>query len=156
MADPRIRTVEEIEEMTAGIELEQGEAMTEAAGQAGREYIDKMLQADNQVLQNPYGEPIVEIIVPRDAAAEVEAVIEEWDLNPSGHGVMAQAPSFKEDKPEVAQGLTAWQFLLTDDDGEELGSCGYDIEKIVAEIEELGASLLMTKAPRVKCSLPVE
>jgi len=156
MIEPRVRSADEIEEMTKGIEIDFGDAMTEAAGEAGEEYINKMLDAGNAVLQNPYGEPIVELITPRDKQEDVEEVSEEWDLNPSGHGVMAQRPSFSDDKPEVAKGLSAWQFLLSDGEGEELNSCGYDMEKIIGTIEEKDVLFLMSKAPRVRCSLPVE
>lgn len=156
MVNPRIRSVEEIEEMTAGIELEQSGAMTEAAEEAGREYISKMRQAGNPVMQNPYGQPVIEIIVPRGRTEQVNDIIDEWDLNPSGPGVMAQAPSFEENKPEIAEGLVGWQFLLDDDDGEEMGSCGYDIKNIVSAIQDADIDLLMSKAPRVNCSLPIE
>ena len=156
MIEPRVRSVDEIEEMTEGVEIDFGGAMDEAAGEAGREYIEKMLDAGNDVIQNPYGEPIVELITPRDRQDEVEEIIEEWDLNPSGHGIMAQAPSFEDDKPEVAKGLSAWQFLLTDGEGEELNSCGYDIENILKAVEDEDVLFLMSKAPRVGCSLPVE
>lgn len=156
MIEPRVRSTDEIEEMTEGIEIEFNDAMDEAAGEAGREYIEKMLDAGNDAIQNPYGEPIVELITPRDRQDEVEEIIEEWDLNPSGHGIMAQAPSFEDDKPEVAKGLSAWQFLLTDGEGEELNSCGYDIENILKAVEDEDVLFLMSKAPRVGCSLPVE
>lgn len=156
MIEPRVRSAQEIEEMTEGIEIDFGDAMNEVAGDAGREYIEKMRDAGNEVLQNPYGEAIVEVIVPKDRKDEAEEMIEEWDLNPSGYGVMPQPPSFEEDKPEVAKGLVAWQFMLSDDEGEELNSCGYDLENIVSEIEEAGIPFLLTKAPRVRCSLPVE
>lgn len=158
MIEPRVRSAEEIEEMTEGMEVsyDDNETMSEAAGDAGREYITKMRDAGNVVLQNPYGEAILEIIVPRDRGEGVQEVIEEWDLNPSGHGIMMQPPSFSDDKPQVAKGLAAWQFMLTDGEGEELNSCGYDIGQIVSEIQDRDIPLLMTKAPRVRCSLPVE
>lgn len=156
MIEPRVRSVEEIEEMTEGIGIDFGDAMTEAAGEAGREYIEKMRDAGNNVLQNPYGEAVFEMIVPRDREEEVEEIVDEWDMNPSGHGVMPQAPSFEEDRPQVAEGLSAWQFLLTDDEGRELASCGYDIESIADGIRSEGIPLLWTKAPRVRCSLPTE
>lgn len=156
MIEPRVRSAEEIEEMTEGVEIEENEAMDEAAGDAGREYIQKMRDAGNEVLQNPYGEAIIELIVPRDMEDDVEEIIEEWDLNPSGHGIMVQPPSFSEDKPQVAKGLAAWQFMLSDEEGEELNSCGYDIEKIVSGVQDAGIPMLFTKAPRVRCSLPVE
>ena len=156
MIEPRVRSEDEIEEMTEGIEIEFGDAMTEAAGEAGREYISKMRDAGNDVLQNPYGDPIIEIVVPRDREEEVDEMIDEWDLNPSGHGVMPQAPSFEDDKPQVAEGLSAWQLMLTDDDGEELNSCGYDVANIVSDVQDAGIPFLLTKAPRVRCSLPVE
>jgi len=156
MIEPRVRSAEEIEEMTDGVEIESNEVVEEAAGDAGRGYIGKMQDAGNQVLQNPYGEAIIEMIVPRDRADEVEEIIDEWDLNPSGHGIMTQPPSFSDDKPQVAKGLAAWQFMLSDDEGEELNSCGYDIESIISGVEEEQIPMLFTKAPRVRCSLPVE
>lgn len=156
MIEPDRRSVEEVEEMAEGVEINTDGAVGEAQADAGREYINKMLNAGNDVIQNPYGEPIVEIIVPKDRHEFVQDLIEEWDLNPSGHGIMAQPPSFSEDRPEVAKGLAAWQFMLTDDEGEELESCGYDIGEIVSGIQDEGIDLLMTKAPRVRCSVPVE
>lgn len=156
MIEPRVRSVDEIEEMTEGVEIEFNDAMDEAAGDAGREYIEKMRDAGNKTIQNPYGEPIVELIVPKDRRGEAEELIEEWDLNPSGHGIMAQPPSFREDKPQVAKGLVSWQFMLSDDEGEELESCGYDIENIVEGVQDEDILFLMSKAPRVRCSLPVE
>lgn len=156
MIQPDRRSESEVEAMAEGVQLEDSDTMQEAAADAGREYIDKMLDAGNAVIQNPYGEPIIEIIVPKDEREGVQDLIEEWDLNPSGHGIMVQPPSFSDDRPEVANGLAAWQFMLKDDEGEELESCGYDIGKIVSGIQDEGIKLLMTKAPRVQCSLPVE
>jgi hypothetical protein len=156
MIEPDRRSESEVEAMAEGVELETSEAMQEAAADAGREYIHKMLDAGNDVIQNPYGEAIIEIVVPKDQHEAVSEIVEEWDLNPSGHGIMAQPPSFSEDRPEVSKGLVAWQMMLTDDEGEELNSCGYDVESIVSDIQDEEIDLLMTKAPRVQCSLPVE
>lgn len=157
MIEPDRRPIDEIEDMAEGVELQvNNETMAEAAVEAGREYVSKMVDAGNRVMQNPYGEPIVEVIVPADVKDEVEDIIDEWDLNPSGHGVMSQPPSFSDDKPEPSKGLVSWQFLIQDDEGEELESCGYDVKKIVSGIEDMGVPFMMTKAPRVACSLPVE
>lgn len=154
MIEPPERSVEEVEAMVdkAVSDSEPSENSLEK----GREYISKMNDAGNKVLQNPYGEPIIEIIAPRGMEPDVEEHIDEWDMNPSGHGVIAQAPSFEDDKPEVAEGLSAWQFLMDDDDGEDLQSCGYDMENIMEGLDESGIPWLCTKAPRVRCSLPVE
>jgi len=157
MIEPERRSVDDIENMAEGVEIQmESETFEEAAVEAGREYVEKMVGAGNQVMQNPYGEPIIEMIVPRNIKDEVEEVIEEWDLNPSGHGVMPQQPSFSDDKPEPSKGLVSWQFLLQDDEGEELNSCGYDIGKIVSAIEDMDEPFMMTKAARTRCSLPVE
>ena len=158
MIEPDKLSEAEVEQMAEGVEIEidNNQAVQKAAADAGREYIEKMVNAGNGVIQNPYGEPIIEIIVPKDRHSEVSEMIDEWDLNPSGHGVMAQPPSFSDDRPEVSKGLASWQFLLSDDEGEELDSCGYDIENIVSMIEDAGIGILMTKASRVYCSLPVE
>jgi len=156
MIQPNERPVSEMRQMVAGLDIEISSEMTEAMAEAGREYINKMRDAGNVVMQNPYGEPIAEIIAPRGFKDEIEPIFDEWDLNPSGHGVHAQAPSFSDDRPEVSKGLTAWQFLLTDDDGEEIDSCGYDLEQIIQECEDMDEPFLYTKAPRFRCSLPVE
>jgi len=156
MIQPDERPESEVEQMAAGLNIELADEFEEGMTEAGRDYINKMIDAGNQVMQNPYGEAIIELIAPRGLEDEIEAVFDEWDLNPSGPGVVPQAPSFEDDKPEIAEGLTAWEFLLSDDEGEELGSTGYDMESIIEACEEMDEPFLYTKAPRVNCSLPVE
>lgn len=118
----------------------------------GREYIEKMIENDNRVMRNPFGQPVIEIVAPRDMEEEIDELIDEWDINPRGHGVIAQSPSFAEEKPEVCRDLRSWQFLLQDDDFTELDSCGFDLEEILDELAD--EPVLLTKAPKVKASLP--
>lgn len=156
MIEPPERSVGEVESMVPDVTGGGGGGAPEGAVEKGREFIKKMRDAGNDVLQNPYGEPIIEIIAPRGMEDDVEEHIDEWDMNPSGHSVIAQAPSFEEDRPEVAEGLSAWQFLMDDDEGEDLMSCGYDMEQIMSGLDDDGILWLCTKAPRVRTSLPVE
>jgi len=156
MIEPEERTVDEVESMVDDLEIEFGDTVKEAVFEAGREYITKMRDAGNVVMSNPYGQPIIELIVPRDVAEEVNDLVDEWDMNPSGYGIMPQEPSFSDDRPEISEGLCAWQFLLDDDEGKEMASCGYDIETIVEELDSRGVDYLFSKAPSVRGDLPCE
>lgn len=121
---------------------------------AWREYVDRMIESGNQVMMNPYGEPIIEVIAPRSMRGDVEDLIDQWDLNPSGHGVLAQEPSFAENNPEIAKGLVAWQFLLAEGEEGDVRSCGYDLGSIIDALE--GEPILYSKARRVQATLPCE
>lgn len=140
--EPPERSVDEIEDIVDDLR----ETVND---QAGREFIEKMVDADNRVMQAPYGNEIVELIAPRSMTQEIEDLCDEWDLNPAGPGVMAQAPSFEEQRPEISEALVSFQFLL---DGDELSSCGYDLETIMDELAS--EPVLATKAPSVKATLP--
>ena len=126
-------------------------ADVDAVDDAGRAYIERMIDAGNEVLKNQYGQPIVELIVPRDMEDEVEELIDKWDINPQGPSVLPQAPSFADQQPDAAEALTAWQFILDDSDNSELDTTGYDLESIASE---LPCEALWTKAPVVQASLP--
>lgn len=120
--------------------------------QKGRDFIERMLEADNTVMPNSAPQPTVEIIVPRDMADEVEQLIEEWDINPQGPRVIEQKPLFKEQRPDIAESLSSFQFLL--DERDSLDSSGYDLSSIIQGLE--GEPVLYTKSPAIAVSLPVE
>ena len=156
MIQPDERPESEVEQMAAGLNIELADEFEEGMTEAGRDYINKMIDAGNQVMQNPYGEAIIELIAPRGLEDEIEAVFDEWDLNPSGAGTFPQPPSFSDDKPDIAKGLTSWQFLL-EEDSNQLSSCGFDLEQIIEECEDMDEiDHLYTSAARVGASLPVE
>ena len=106
----------------------------EVDSEAGREFIERMLDSDNRVFSNSYGQPIIEYVFPTDMTQEMEALFEEWDLNPSGASVYPQDPSFAEDRPEVGEALTALQVVL--DDPEDRNTAGYDLDQIESELED--------------------
>lgn len=146
------RSTEEIENLLEDHDIDfEEEAPSEEADVQAEQFIDRMIDSGNPVMGNPYGEPIVELIVPRHMKEQTEALVQKWDLNPSGHGILPQPPSFAEDRPEVSDGLISFQFLLNEQD--ELGSSGYDINSIVDELP--AGSFIMTKANRVQASLPI-
>lgn len=148
MIEPPERSAGEVE----GIINELREEVAEGGEAAARQFIDKMMDSGNRVLQNDYGRPIVELIAPLPMQERIEELIEEWDLNPSGHGAMAQAPSFEEERPEISQALVAWQFMVKEDEPDDLNSCGYDLETIMEELED--DPVLATTARKVKADLP--
>lgn len=102
--------------------------------EAGREFIEQMLDSGNRVFSNPYGQPIIEYVFPADMTDEVEALFDEWDLNPSGATVYPQDPSFADDRPEAAEALTAIQLQL--DDPSDRNTAGYDLDQIERELED--------------------
>ena len=116
---------------------------------SGVEFIQRMRDAGNQVMQNPFGNPVIEIIVPEELQADTWDIIRKWDLNPSGPGVMPQPPSFSDDRPDVSEGLVGFQFFL--DESDEIESAGFDIASIVDELE--GEPFLITKSPSVNVSI---
>lgn len=120
----------------------------------GRAFIERMRNSGNHVMQNPFGEPVVEVVAPVSLKARVETLIAEWDLNPRGYGVIAQAPSFAEEHPDVAEDLVAWQFMLDEGEEDDLKSSGWDLPTMLDELE--GEPILCTKANRVQASIPVE
>ena len=146
MGTIELRDADAVRELVDEHSMASGEA-----GEAGKEYIQRMLEADNEVLKNQYGQAIVELIAPREMEEEVDSVIRDWDINPQGPSAMAQAPSFEDQQPEVAEGLTAWQFVLDDSDNKELDSTGYDLSSIA---ENLPCDVLWSKAPVVQALLP--
>jgi hypothetical protein len=150
MIEPDTRSVEEVEAMVENVR----EKATEQASQDGKEFIEKMCDSGNRVIQNPFGEPVVEIVAPVEMKEEIEDLIDTWDINPRGHGVLAQAPSFGDERPEISSQLVAWQFLLQDDGGKELKSCGFDLETILEELDD--EPVMATTAPTVRGSLPLE
>jgi len=86
------------------------------------------------VFSNPYGEPIIEYIVPTDMQEEVGALFDEWDLNPQGASVFPQDPSFADSRPEVSEGLTSFQIVL--DDARDRNTAGYDLDQIESELDD--------------------
>lgn len=137
-------------------EEEEAEAQTQSTSAtdtsgSGRAFIEKMADAGNRVISNDYGTPTVELIVPDDIVDETEALIEEWDINPAGPSVMGQSPSFADERPEIAEDLTGFDFVL--ERGDDLSSAGYDLEQIIEGLE--GEPFLLTKSSRVEKSLPV-
>lgn len=147
MIEPDVHDPEHIESIVDGLEEQQW-------SNAGREYMERMIDNGNQVIDNHYGESIIELIVPRGKTDQVDDIIEKWDLNPQGPNAMAQAPSFEEQQPEIAEGLSAWQFLL--DDSSDLKSTGYDLENIIRDIQsDIGCPIMATKARQVDCSIPL-
>lgn len=120
----------------------------------GRAFIENMAESGNVVMQNPFGEPVVEIITPVELQDRVEDLIEEWDLNPRGHGVIGQQPSFSEQRPQVSKDLVGWQFMLEEGEEDDLKSCGFDLETILNELGD--EPVMATKANRVQASLPIE
>ena len=156
MIEPNERSAGEIEQMVEGMDFDISDEMTEGVVEAAKDYIEKMRDAGNMVMQNPHGQPIVEIIAPRGHRDQMQEVFDEWDLNPSGAGTFPQPPSFSDDKPDIAKGLTSWQFLL-EEDSNQLSSCGFDLEQIIEECEDMDEiDHLYTSAARVGASLPVE
>lgn len=170
MADPdeiESKTVEEVEEIMARAGIGTGAPATDDGGVEGGgggtperegtdsgnglEFIERMRGADNEVIANNFGQPIIEIIVSRDMEDEVRELIESWDTNPQGPSIFPQDPSFKEERPEVASDLTAFQFLL--EDPQNLGSAGYDLTQIVDALE--GEPVLYTKSNSARASLPL-
>lgn len=147
------------------VEVEEPSTSTEDTGggsdvsqetlQRGRNFIRQMIDGGNQVMANTFGEPAVEVIVPRDVDEEVHELIESWNLNPNVRDVMKLPPSFEDDRPDVAEGLTSFQFYLDDDS--DLESTEYDLETIVESLnDDPDVPLLLTKSNRVKTPLPLE
>lgn len=163
------RSVEDVEEAIAAATGEDIEEVTEEAdeddadtvvedeapsedqrSETAREFIDRMIDSGNQVLPNDYSEASVEIIVPDEIADETEELIEEWDINPAGPNIFPQSPSFSEERPDIADDLTSFQFALKENDA--LGTSGYDIEEIIKGLE--GEPFLATKSTLVEANLP--
>lgn len=117
--------------------------------ESGRAFIRRMKEAGNQIIQNPFGNPVIEVIAPRAMREEVLAIIEKWDINPRGHDVFGQAPSFAEERPDVAEDLIAWEFFL--EDAEDLKSSGYDVASIITELQD--EPVLFSVSPTVQVSL---
>lgn len=167
MAEPDEIEEKDIEEVAGVLEIEEGEEVPASSSdtseedtsseepsgssESGREFIDRMKASDNQVLANNYGTSLVEIIVPEDISEETEQLIDEWDMNPAGPDIYPQDPSFSEERPDVAEDLVSFQFLL--DDGDGLGTAGYDLEQIIEGME--GEPFLLTKSNTVTADLPV-
>lgn len=101
---------------------------------SARSWIEGLIEQDNRVFSNQYGQPIIEFIAPADMTAEVSALIEEYDLNPQGARVMWQEPSFAEQRPDISEGLVGWQFVL--DDPDDRDTVGYDLDAIESELED--------------------
>lgn len=149
-----VETNGEIE--TGGDEtVEVGATTAAAAGSGmGRAYLERMIESGNAVMQNPFGEPVVEIVAPVGLKERINGLVDKWDLNPRGHGVIAQAPSFADQQPEIAEDLVAWQFLLADGEEDDIKSCGYDVPAILDELDD--APIMCTVANRVQASVPIE
>ncbi|MFB6188041.1 MAG: hypothetical protein ABEI86_14400, partial [Halobacteriaceae archaeon] len=99
---------------------------------------------------NPYGNPVIEIVAPERLRGKLESVFNEYDINPQGHGVFPQNPSFEEQYPEVSDELVSYQFYL--EDPEDLASSGYALDRIFKELRD--EPVIYTTAPSVQVSIP--
>lgn len=159
MADPDSvseKSVSEVDALLeeAGVEpddMGEKEAEEEADwdDEQAREWMERMIDAGNQVIGNQYPEPIVEIVVPRSNIGELEAAKDEWDINPAGAKTNPQIASFHDERPDIGEGVRGLQFYL--EDREELRSAGFDIQKI---LEELDSMYMVTKANIVDANVP--
>lgn len=148
MIQPDLRSAAEVQEMI--------DALADDHAETGKEFMDRMIEADNRVISNPYGQPVIELLAPREHTEHINAIIEHWNTNPSGPSARAQPPSFEDERPEVADDMTGWQFVLQDQNNSDISSCGYDLDSICDEIRDEGIRLMASKANTVKCSVPIE
>lgn len=145
-----VKSTKEIENMLLEVGAAERAEPTEAQVEVeAEEFVLRMIEQRSQVLTNPYGNPVIEIIALERDMAKVDALIERNDLDPTGHGVLPQAPSFEEQFPEVSKELVSWQFFLQDPTN--LKSSGYDLRSIIQELQ--GAPVLFTSSNLVQASL---
>ena len=129
------KPMEEVKEIIAEIEKEKAEVKPKAPTGKGLEYIEHFVETSNRTISNPYLTNTVEIICLRKDEKKVAKIIEKWDLDPAGYEIMAQAPSFAKQMPDVASELTSFQFFMGD--YSDLKSSGYDIKNILTEVEKM-------------------
>lgn len=137
-----VKTTDEIRKML--------EKMGAVTTESPREFVLRMIESGNRVLGNPYGTPVVEVVGLKEHSDDIEEIVNKWDINPAGHGVIPQPPSFSERYPSISEGLVAFQFML--EDREDLRSSGYDLKNMLSELED--KMVLVTKAPSVAPRLP--
>jgi hypothetical protein len=154
MSDVRVRGADEIDEMIASVGVDEDADMeigVEVEASQGREFINRMIESGNRVMSNPFSNAVVELIGPREMKDELEAVVDRWDLDPAGHGIMAQEPSFGEERPEIAETLVSFQFFLSEGQSEDLTDSGYALNNIFEDLED--EPVIASKSPRVRASL---
>jgi len=117
----------------------------------GLRFIEKAKEQGSPTLSNPYGQPIVELIVHDSIADATKELVDENDLRPRGDEAIAVPPSLAEDRPGVAETLVAFQFKL--DEPGEPESSGYDLEAIADRLEELDEDAIATKSPTAEYEL---
>jgi hypothetical protein len=119
---------------------------------AGVDYIERMADAGNRVTQNPFEDPIVEVVFPRSSIPEVRKLVDEWDINPQGPTSRVSPPSFAEERPRVGEGLAAFHFKLGPD-SEELRSSGYDVASIIEGLQQSNEPYLVTLSPAAEAQV---
>lgn len=119
------------------------------------EYLERLSESGNKVLQNNHPVPTVEIIFPRDQVDVVSELVDSHLINPMGPDIISQPPSLAQQEPDVGWILAAYQFELDQNNSEELGSSGYDIGPIVRAMNDSDVPFVVTKSPAVKANIPV-
>lgn len=143
--------LEEAEPEDVDVEAAEPEGVDAEAVAAAEEFIDRMIESGNRVFTNPWGWSAIELIVPSSFEDEAEAIVEKWLLNPQGNLAVPQDPSFAEDRPEVSEGLTSFQFFLGEEPVEDLTGADYDLRSIIDELPD--DKWIATKSRSVRASL---
>jgi len=114
----------------------QVEGATEERLAAGRRWLDRMVQADQQIIQNQWNDdPNIEIVVPTDIFPETGALIQDARVSPGNQAVYGLGDaSFISNVDDIHRSaVTSFQFVIEEPGDIESGP--YDIRGIIDALQ---------------------